>query len=673
MPCTLISPRHFQVLRMGARLIVQVDPRLEDGHVLALEDGSPNRDDIRLRVLDCDDGEGSPVDAEIESETFLGLDEVALIYEGGMKLVDVEEPAMTAANGGAPHAEPTPDMATSPPTGHGGGGPMFGADRPGADAPPPPPAAPAPGPAAPAPPAPAPAPGDAAPAAPSIGYGVLEVPVKPVVIGKPFAVTVGLSGAFVEGSADKELPRPPGVGDTFKLQIQLQADIDALTVNEGSAWKVELEVTPEQRHPTKDVRLTAIGGTARGVALMAFFSIDGQAIGWMARPISIVAAEGDEAPEAVSPDASELAPPGEHPPDLTIQIADDPNRRAGLLMWVVTVPPSFNVPLPKPEDLRSDIGNDAETFARQVMEGVPTTSPLKLYEKVMGLGSAIADKIPEGVLETYRNVEAALAAKGRVPTVMIHTREPYIPWELAVIDKSPAPGRSPFLGARAAVGRWILPERGKGPAYPPPPQVKIRSMVVVSGDYRGRLGWAGLPEARREAKDLAKEFKARPIDAAERPVLDLLKNKPRAQALHFAIHGKFSPESAEQGMILVDGQIEPDIVRGSVLTDTPFVFLNACQLGAADQMLGDYAGMAQSFLLGGASAVIAPLWNVRDRLARQISLDFYRTVYGSAEQGGRISAGEALRQVRAKFTGQSKNATYLAYQLYGDPKLLLAH
>jgi CHAT domain-containing protein len=197
-------------------------------------------------------------------------------------------------------------------------------------------------------------------------------------------------------------------------------------------------------------------------------------------------------------------------------------------------------------------------------------------------------------------------------------------------------------------------------------------MAVVSGDYR-RAGWARLPEARKEAKELASEFKATPVDAAEGPVDALLKGKPRAQVLHFAIHGKFSPESFEQGMILVDGQIEADTVRGTVLHGTPFVFLNACQLGAADQVLGDYAGMAHSFLLSGASAVVAPLWNVRDTLAREISLEFYRTVYGSAMQGERISAGEALRRVRARFTGRSQNATYLAYQLYGDPNLQLIH
>jgi CHAT domain-containing protein len=114
-------------------------------------------------------------------------------------------------------------------------------------------------------------------------------------------------------------------------------------------------------------------------------------------------------------------------------------------------------------------------------------------------------------------------------------------------------------------------------------------------------------------------------------------------------------------------------VMGTPGLGTPFVFLNACQLGAADKLLGDYAGLAESFLLSGASAVVAPLWNVRDTIAREISLEFYRTVYGSAQRGERITAGEALRRTRARFTGRSQNATYLAYQLYGDPNLQLTH
>lgn len=669
MACTLISQRQFEVVRNGGRLLVLVSPSLEAGHTMTLEDVSPNRDDIRLRVLDCDEGTGSPRSAAIESDNFLGLRAVALIHATGIELVNVQTSANPAAI--PPRAPPRP------------AGPTLGAEQPDMAAPPPP-----------APPRPtigtAPPPRgndgptlepepladepEVIPTTPAtIGFGLLDAP-EVAVVGVPFVVKVGLSETRQAGTADRELPRPPGVGTEFKLQVQLQADIDALAIMPGSSWSFELPVTKEKPHPSVEVRFAAVARAARrGTALQAFFSIDGQAIGWMARAIAIVGAEGDAVPAAESPITGDLPLSlGEHPPDLTVQITDDPNRAPGFLLWVVTVPPDLGIELPDPETLRSNIGDDPAEFARRMMDGVPTATPRQIYEKVMGLGQRIRDQVPAAVIDTYLKVEAALAEAGRIPTVLIQTREPYIPWELAVVEWPPKEGRSPILGARAAVGRWILPQGPSGPSLPPPTAVKVRSMAVVSGDYR-RAGWARLPQAQKEAKELESEFKAKRIDAAEGPVLDLLKGKPRAQALHFAIHGKFSPESQEQGMILVDGNIEPDTVRGTVLHGTPFVFLNACQLGAADRLLGDYAGMAQSFLVSGASAVIAPLWNVRDTLAREISLDFYRTVYGSAEHGERISAGEALRRMRAQFTGRSQNATYLAYQLYGDPKLALTH
>ena len=441
MPCKLIAPRQFEVLRIGGRLLVRVGPALEAGHSLALEDVSPNLDDIRLRVLDCDDDTGSPESAEIESPKFLDIHAIALLHASGIDLVDVLEPV--AGNGGPPRP-PSPEV----------GGPMLGAERPGAGSGSTTPPRRNGGPR----PKPTPSTGDrpAAPS-PSIGYGLLEAP-EVAVVGMPFVVTVGLSGTFEAGKADKELPRPPGVRDEFTLQIQLQADIDALAILPGSSWTLELDVNPDDPYPTTEVRFAAVAGAARrGTALQAFFSIDGHPIGWMARAIGIVAAEGDAAPAAVSPEATDLAPPAERPPDLTIQITDDPNRAPGLLMWVVTVPPSLGIRSPDPESLRSNIGTDAATFARQMIDRIPVATPGQVYEKMLGLGRAIADQIPSGVIETYLQVESALAADNRVPTVMIQTREPYIPWELAVVEWPPKKPRSPILGARAAIGRWILP------------------------------------------------------------------------------------------------------------------------------------------------------------------------------------------------------------------------
>ena len=60
---------------------------------------------------------------------------------------------------------------------------------------------------------------------------------------------------------------------------------------------------------------------------------------------------------------------------------------------------------------------------------------------------------------------------------------------------------------------------------------------------------------------------------------------------------------------------------GSDLTvRAPFVFLNACQVGSAGEMLGSYNGIAEAFLQAGATAVVAPLWNVDDTIAQKIAL-----------------------------------------------------
>ena len=103
---------------------------------------------------------------------------------------------------------------------------------------------------------------------------------------------------------------------------------------------------------------------------------------------------------------------------------------------------------------------------------------------------------------------------------------------------------------------------------------------------------------------------------------------------------------------------------------SPFVFLNACQVGSGNQLLGDYAGVAQSFLYAGAAAVIAPLWSVSDRIAREMALAFYESAFDEGR-----SPAAVLRETRAKFDDDgtdSAAATFLAYQFFGHPGLRLA-
>lgn len=65
--------------------------------------------------------------------------------------------------------------------------------------------------------------------------------------------------------------------------------------------------------------------------------------------------------------------------------------------------------------------------------------------------------------------------------------------------------------------------------------------------------------------------------------------------------------------------------------------------------------------------MVAPLWSVRDDIAKEISLRFYPGAFGG------VRPAEILRQERASFgsSGPPASATYLAYQFYGHPAFRL--
>jgi CHAT domain-containing protein len=108
-------------------------------------------------------------------------------------------------------------------------------------------------------------------------------------------------------------------------------------------------------------------------------------------------------------------------------------------------------------------------------------------------------------------------------------------------------------------------------------------------------------------------------------------------------------------------------VGGSKLSEAPFVYLNACQVGTGNAVLGDYAGLAANFVKAGASGVVAPLWKVDDVIARKIALRLYPAWFG------KTPVGEALRRERVAFATDAAptSATLLAYQFFGHPALSL--
>ncbi len=149
-----------------------------------------------------------------------------------------------------------------------------------------------------------------------------------------------------------------------------------------------------------------------------------------------------------------------------------------------------------------------------------------------------------------------------------------------------------------------------------------------------------------------------------------------AEAVHFACHGEaIGAHPLDAAVILEDGQhLDPDYLTDSPLGAQfrPFLFLNACQVGKAGELLGSFSGFAGESLKGGFRAFLAPLWSVDDRIAHDIAIEFYNRAFGEPGTAPEPVAA-VLRDLRSRFNpDQEKNsATRLAYVFYGHPGLTL--
>ena len=138
--------------------------------------------------------------------------------------------------------------------------------------------------------------------------------------------------------------------------------------------------------------------------------------------------------------------------------------------------------------------------------------------------------------------------------------------------------------------------------------------------------------------------------------------------IHFICHGK----SASLQTLELDA---PDTLNCSqvralqgfrvAFKDGPLAFLNACEVGGQVLALEGVGGFANSFIQLGASAVVAPLWAVQDKVA----LDVTQTFYPRALDG--VPFAEVMKEIRAKAYTLAIDS-YAAYCFYGDPMASLA-
>lgn len=496
---------------------------------------------------------------------------------------------------------------------------------------------------------------------PRESYARLECP-DAVVERAEFEVIVGLMDRPDPRVTGGPMRLPDWVVGPYTMTVQVVADGYALRADES--WRLELPVSARDPYPARTLHLTAQGGTApvRPSSIRAMYSVAGQPIGLAVRSIAVVrdASLLRDAPRQPAGAAISLNLPEGVAPDLTVRIERADSQASGrLLVQLLTA--DQTIPLPH-APIGIDIGGEPAADLRLVIEQMnKVEGTATQYVTLRGIGLTIADQLPPEFWDVLRQVASRL--NGRPPTILFLSAEPYVPWELAVVDPPLDADAPPFLSAQANVGRWVLGQ--SRPKLPPPAAQTIEAVAVVSGKY-DLPGWARLVEAEAEAADIVRDLAASSVDATSVKVLDLLRGQPSADLIHFAVHGNVASEGADDGLILVDGTaFGPLAVRGTPLRGTPFVFLNACQVGQGQQILGDHAGLAEAFLFAGASGVIAPLWSVDDHVARTIALRFYE----GALKGE--TAADILRRERAAFHDSpgTVSTTYLAYQYFGHPGL----
>lgn len=510
-----------------------------------------------------------------------------------------------------------------------------------------------------------------------------------VVVDQPFRLTAGL-----QARRDKALVAAPGpafvVGETVELELVLLFDPDSLTVADSP--RARLTVSDADPSPTATFTCTARYGEdlspQRRIGMQLLR--DGQVVAVAWRTV-VAVDEHDDVAAAEVPVRREgalldLDPLVEDtPPDLVVSVCRADAGSTTFVWTAYAADPAVAVPdLPSSTTLEGDVAAFA-TEARRAIQF--SADPAKDYLDLAGRARRIGRAVPAGIQEAVRGL-VEQPGRATAPAVLLLTEELSVPWELAAFDPPLTDawgGASPFLGAHVAVSRWPLTEHKPRPR--PRPAVSVGCGAVLTADYQGVPGWGRLESAMAEADEVAALFD--PPAARVKPdlwaVTDLFRGTPAGDVVHVALHGQYDAQGDQEGLVLLAPSpaggataqfLSPTTLENGSLESGPFVFLNACQVGTDERVLGDYGGFASTLLRIGAAGVVAPLWNVKDDVAAEVARRFYAATLAAPEP---VSAAEAMRALRATYTEAGVRAgepglhpTLVAYQVFGHPRLRLS-
>ena len=476
------------------------------------------------------------------------------------------------------------------------------------------------------------------------GFPFLEAPQK-VAVGIAFDLEIGLSdapvaGVAIDGAAHAPRPRrhddDPGRGASHRRRFSAPA-----------GWRRTLDVAVAD--PTKarvGVPLVALAQAepVRLTSLAVQFVVGGVARGAAARNIVVERAPGLAPPpderglswvDATAAPAADNAWSAPFVPDIELDIAKpDGNATRGHYRCVMRN--AHGVPVPD-EAVNIDLGDDAGTFAKGLIDQIRQHSGKPIVALLLdGVAAQIAGKLPGEFWDMLRGVAAKVT--NRPITLQLNSAEPYVPWELALVDPPIDPARPSFLGAQVVMGRWIQGDRNC--ASPPRHALAFRAMAVMAGMYNAaaglrspaagdRGGESPDPGVCRYASDPARLHRGQSADAARRARSTSISTRSAASnvCISPAMARSTRPGPAMRRSIstMANRSRPCSSVTACWERSTARSCFSTRAWSGRRGVAGRLRRLSRAIAWpGGFCGLVAPLWAVNDSVAKSFAIEFYR-------------------------------------------------
>ena len=176
---------------------------------------------------------------------------------------------------------------------------------------------------------------------------------------------------------------------------------------------------------------------------------------------------------------------------------------------------------------------------------------------------------------------------------------------------------------------------------------------------------APLPDAQEELIDIRNTLGGGEILAGPLATkASVVSKMPRASRIHIATHRVSYPAYSGKSALLLTTVDDCDVshavetsllteaeIEGLDLSDADLVVLSACESGASQQGPSpESMGLAGAFIEAGAGTVIATVWSIEDRAARDFITAFYRELVT-----GKEDPGEALQIVQIRIIQKDRS------------------